>query len=112
MANIPQEVQNAKIAMVAAGIDHIVAIAEDGKIYAWGNQKLGQYGWSQEMGDNPNIAVMPKELAENGIDVANIKKLSCGYQCTAILMNDGTLHLCGLPSRTPSISTIVGALST
>lgn len=95
VANIPEEVKNAKIAMVAAGIDHIVAIGEDGKVYAWGNNKLGQFGYTQEMLDNPNIAIMPLELIENGVDVANVKKLTCGYQCTAILMNDGKLYLWG-----------------
>ena len=100
VADIPEEVRNAKIAMVAAGVDHIVAIGEDGKIYCWGHNKLGQYGTLSEAearGEtaNPNIAYMPEELAQNGVDVANVKKLTCGYQCTAILMNDGTLHLWG-----------------
>lgn len=96
VANIPDEVKNTKIAMVAAGIDHIVAIGENGKVYAWGNNKLGQYGRTQEMIDNPNIAVMPEEImVEGGIDVANVKKLTCGYQCSAILMKDGTLYMWG-----------------
>ena len=97
---IPEEVQNAKIAMVAAGIDHIVAIGEDGKIYAWGASTLGQYGTQAEFeaagrGFSPNIAYFPDELAENGVDVEHIKKLTCGYQASAILMDDGTLYLWG-----------------
>lgn len=108
VAKIPEEVKNAKIEMVAAGIDHIVAIGEDGKIYAWGNQKLGQYGYSQEMADNPNIAVMPQELVESGVDVANIKKFTCGYQCTAILMNDGTLYLWGNRHTYSNIDKFIG----
>lgn len=95
IANIPQEVRDAKIAMVAAGIDHIVAIGEDGKVYAWGNNKLGQFGRTQEMLENPNIAAIPEELLTNGVDVAHIKKLTCGYQCSAILMDDGRLYLWG-----------------
>lgn len=97
---IPQEVQDAKIAMVAAGIDHIVAIGEDGKVYCWGYSKLGQYGTASEAlarGEdlNPNIAYMPEELAENGVDVSKIRRFTCGYQCSAILMEDGTLYLWG-----------------
>lgn len=97
---IPEEVQNAKIAMVAAGIDHIVAIGEDGTVYAWGYNKLGQYGTQSQFEAagaeiSPNIAYMPEELATDGVDVANVKKLTCGYQATAILMNDGTLYLWG-----------------
>ena len=40
---IPEEVKNAKIAFVAAGQDHIIAIGEDGKFYGWGSNRFGQY---------------------------------------------------------------------
>lgn len=97
---IPEEVQNAKIEMVAAGIDHVIAIDENGKIYGWGYNKLGQFepqSWFESMGYeiSPNIAYMPEDLAVNGVDVSQVKKLTCGYQCTAILMNDGTVHIWG-----------------
>ncbi len=100
MSEIPEEVLNAKIEMVAAGIDHVIAIDENGKIYGWGYNKLGQYGTQAEaeaagQDINPNNAYMPQELADNGVDLANVKKLTCGYQTTAILMNDGTLYLWG-----------------
>ena len=108
VANIPQAVKDANIVMVAAGIDHIIAIGDDGKIYGWGNSKLGQYGYSQEFEDNPNIAAMPQELFENGVDVNNIKKLACGYQCTAVLMNDGTLHLWGNKHAYSNIEKFIG----
>ena len=38
--NIPEEVQNSKIIHVAAGSDHCVAISEEGRVYAWGNDGL------------------------------------------------------------------------
>lgn len=100
VSEIPEEVLNAKIEMVAAGIDHVIAIDENGKIYGWGYGKLGQYGteaWQREQGwdINAKSTYMSEELAENGVDLANVKKLACGYQCTAILMNDGTVHLWG-----------------
>lgn len=100
VADIPEEVQNAKIEMVAAGIDHIVAIDDKGIVHCWGYSKLGQYGTLAEAearGEtmNPNIAYMPEVLVTEGIEVSEIKKLVCGYQATAILMNDGTLYLWG-----------------
>ncbi len=100
ISEIPEEVQNDKIAMVAAGIDHIVAISESGKVYCWGAKTLGQYGTEEEViaagGDtNPNIAYFPQELADNGVDVAHVKKLTCGYQASAILMDDGKVYLWG-----------------
>lgn len=95
MKDIPQEVQDAKIVRVAAGIDHVIAIDENGKVYGWGNDRFGQYGRTQELIDNVNVAVMPEEVYNGEFDVNNIKKLVCGYQCTALLMNDGTLYLWG-----------------
>lgn len=94
VANIPEEVKNAKIAYAAAGIDHIIAIDEDGKVYAWGHNQLGQFGYFDPE-EYPNIAPMPEELLNGKIDVSNIKKVTCGYQCSAILMNDGSFYLWG-----------------
>lgn len=107
VANIPQEVQDANIVMVAAGIDHIIAIDENGKIYGWGNSRLGQYGGVTGE-ENPNIAYMPDELINGTIDVANIKKLTCGYQVSAIMMNDGTLYLWGNKNAYANIDRFVG----
>ena len=110
VADIPEEVKNTKIAMVAAGIDHIIAIGENGRVYGWGNKRMGQYGNSAEMADNPNIAMMPEELMqEGGVDVANIKKLTCGYQCSAILMKDGTLYVWGNRMTYANIDKFIGS---
>ncbi|MBR5294144.1 MAG: ABC transporter permease subunit, partial [Oscillospiraceae bacterium] len=100
VSEIPADLPQGNIAMVAAGIDHVVAIDNDGKIWCWGNKKLGQYGTEAEVlaagGEiSPNIAYFPQELADNGIELSEVKKLTCGYQASAILMNDGTLHLWG-----------------
>lgn len=94
MADIPEEVLNSKIAYVAAGIDHAIAISEEGKVYAWGANKLGQYGYFDPE-QYPNILCMPDVILNGTIDVENIRKVTCGYQCSAILMNDGTLYIWG-----------------
>ena len=94
MKDIPQEVQDANIVMVAAGIDHIIAIGDDGTIYGWGNNRFGQYDIPLDA-ESPNIITIPEELLTVGVDVNNIKRLECGYQCTAILMNDRTLYIWG-----------------
>lgn len=100
--DIPEEVQNAKIAYASAGFDHIVAIGEDGKVYAWGAWRLGQIYTeteylekANEKEPDPNIVYLPQELRDNGVDVSHIKKLSCGYQATCILMDDGSYYLWG-----------------
>ena len=94
--DIPEEVQNAKIMYVAAGIDHVVAISEEGKVYCWGYNKLGQFGYfDPENKDNANILPEPDILLNGTIDVDHVKKVTCGYQCSAILMDDGTLYIWG-----------------
>lgn len=109
VADIPEEVQNANIVMVGAGIDHIIAIDENGKVYGWGNSRLGQFGGpAAGEENNPNIAYMPEEILNGTIDVANIKKLTCGYQVSAIMMNDGTLYLWGNKNAYANIDKFVG----
>ena len=92
---VPEEVENDKIAMVAADVDHIIAISETGKIYGWGNDRFGQFGRSENSINSPTIEAMPEELYNSGIDVAHVKKLTCGYQASAILMDDGKVYIWG-----------------
>ncbi|MEE0969689.1 MAG: ABC transporter permease subunit [Clostridia bacterium] len=90
--SIPDEVKKANIVMAAAGTDHCIAIGDDGKIYAWGNYDLAQYGRDGRMlGQYPQ----PIELIEGTINVENIAQLICGTQMTAILMKDGELYAWG-----------------
>ncbi|MCR5311671.1 MAG: ABC transporter permease subunit, partial [Lachnospiraceae bacterium] len=105
---IPEEVKNAKIAMVAAGVDHIVAIGEDGKIYAWGNDRFGQFGRSENSINSNTIEAMPEELYLNGIDVKHVKKLTCGYQATAILMDDGRIYIWGNKQAYSNMDNFIG----
>lgn len=94
VSEIPSEVKNAKIEFVAAGYDHIIAIGDDGTVYAWGYSNLGQFGYFNAE-ENPSILPMPDELLNGKLDVSQIKKVTCGYQCSAILMEDGTCYLWG-----------------
>ena len=42
IANVPKELQDAKIVKAAAGQDHVIAVDEAGKLYAWGNNRHQQ----------------------------------------------------------------------
>ena len=107
IGKIPEEVKNDKIAIAAAGIDHIVAVSEAGKVYTWGHGGLGQFGYF-DPAKYPNIISEPEELMNGTIDVSNIRKLTCGYQCSAILMNDGTLYLWGNKNTYQNIEKFIG----
>ncbi len=106
MKDIPQEIKDAKIVQIAAGMDHAIAIDENGKVYAWGVNKLGQYGYF-DPAEYPTVLPMPDELLNGTIDVNNIKKVTCGYQCSAILMNDGTLYIWGNKNTYSNIDSFV-----
>jgi len=92
-AAIPEEVQNSKVAFLSAGSDHIIAITEDGKVIGWGNSNNGQYGPVASETD-PYIQ-MPDEILNGTIDPSQVEQLICGYQCTAIVMKDGTMYTWG-----------------
>lgn len=92
--DIPEEVKNANIVWVAAGLDHVIAIGDDGTYYGWGSNRFGQYAATPEVVNNPNLVPVPEEVT-NGLDPAHIKKMTCGYQASAILMDDGTLYIWG-----------------
>lgn len=108
--NVPEEVTNANIVYAAAGSDHCVVIGDDGTMYAWGEYDNGQFG------DQGRMAAMceylqPKELMNGKVDVANVKQLICGNQVTALLMNDGTLHVWGnTASSGQNVSSVYKAL--
>ena len=107
MKNIPDEVKEANIQWIAAGIDHAVAIDDKGKVYAWGANTLGQYG-RFDPDKYPDLVSMPDELIDGTIDVANIKKMTCGYQATAILMNDGSAYIWGNKKAYTNLTSFMG----
>ena len=92
-AAFPEEVANGEVAHVAAGSDHIIAITTDGKVIGWGNNNNGQYG-AVTNPDDPYIQ-MPEELLNGTIDASQVQQLICGYQCTALIMKDGTMYTWG-----------------
>lgn len=50
---------HAKIKQIACGLDHNLALAEDGKVYGWGSAMFGQLGLG--LSENPVIAE-PQEI--------------------------------------------------
>ncbi|MDO5435152.1 MAG: ABC transporter permease subunit [Clostridia bacterium] len=108
LADIPQEVKDANIVLVAAGLDHIIAFGDDGKYYGWGSNRFAQYERTETVLENPNLEPVPEIIANGGIDVTQIKKLKCGYQATALLMNDGTLYVWGNKQAYSNMNWFIG----
>ena len=105
---IPDEVRNAKIAFVAAGQDHAIAIGEDGKFYGWGSNRFGQYAVNDMVLNNPNLEPVPDAVLNGELDVSHIKKVAGGYQASAILMDDGTLYIWGNKQSYSNMDKFIG----
>ena len=78
VAEIPQEVQESVITVVAAGNDHVVALSADNRIFVWGNTRLGQ-------GD------FPEALKNAG----RVVQIAAGNQCSAAVDENGRAYLWG-----------------
>ena len=83
LAEIPDEVVNAKIVQVAAGSDHIVALDDKGAVYAWGYSRLGQ-------------TRLPAEIQSNNrMHEFGVKSIYASDQFSAALTDDGRLFFWG-----------------
>ena len=89
----PDEIQPGKVAHASAGSDHIIAITTDGKVVGWGNSSTGQFGVKKQESDP--YTQMPDELLNGTIDTSKVKQLICGYQATALVMEDGKMYMWG-----------------
>ncbi|MDO5300308.1 MAG: ABC transporter permease subunit [Clostridia bacterium] len=77
LADVPEDVQKADIALLAVGSNHAIAVDSSGKIYGWGSNRLGQLDFPRK------------------IDEYQIKQLVAGNNYSALLDVDGTLVLWG-----------------
>ncbi len=78
---------------IACGYYHSAAIKGDGTLWAWGNNEEGQLGigtdWNIDGGEaNRNL---PTQIETNGKWVS----VSCGWDHTAAIKDDGTLWIWG-----------------
>ena len=94
MAKFPAEIKDNNVAFATAGSDHIIAITTDGKVVGWGNKTNGQYG-ALKAGDEQFYIQMPDVLLNGTINASNVQQLVAGYQCTALVMKDGTMYAWG-----------------
>ena len=93
MADIPEEIEEGKVAYAAAGRDHAIVITTEGKIIGWGDKALAQYGINTDTA-NPALVSMPEELVNGTIDVSKVDSLTCGSQVT-VLVYDGKIYAWG-----------------
>ena len=64
-----------KLVQISAGLDHVVALTEDGEIVTWGNDRMG-------------LGSIPAELRMG----ETVKEIFAGYQISLALTEDGRLY--------------------
>ncbi len=106
----PEEIKPGKVAFAAAGSDHIIVITTDGKVVGWGNGTRGQFGTVSET-DLETCIQMPDVLLNGTINPDDVQQLSCGYQCTALVMKDGTMYMWGNTKAMLSLKEFVNKYS-
>ena len=90
LGEIPQTVKDEGAAAVSAGKDHIIAVTKTGQVVGWGDRSCGQYGYDEVL----NAIPMDKEL-QKGVDAGKIRALSCGYQASGLVTEDGKAYVWG-----------------
>ena len=78
-----------KVKAVSCGSDHTVIITEDGNLYSFGYNLVGQLG----LGGESNRVVATVVSVPDDLKV---KAVSCGADHTAIITEDGNLHSFGI----------------
>lgn len=99
MKKLPARLRTEKTAFLAAGKDHAIAVTTGGEVIGWGDKSCGQYGGEQVL----NAIPMPTELI-GGVDAANVKQLVCGYQTSALIMQDGKGYFWGNTNTARNLS--------
>lgn len=79
LKNFPKSLRGKKFVDVAAGIDHIVALTDDNKLIAWGNNRLKQTEINEDI----------------EFDQGKIVYITAGYQISAAVMDNGNAYIWG-----------------
>ncbi len=102
LKKIPAQVAAEGAVAVAAGKDHCIAVTKSGQIVGWGEKDSGQYGVEERL----NALPMPKSLL-GGVNPAQVRSLSCGYQATALVTTDGRGYLWGNVNTVKNLPSMV-----
>ncbi|HQB30185.1 MAG TPA: hypothetical protein PLO86_05410, partial [Syntrophales bacterium] len=77
---------------VAAGLDHTVALKDDGTVWAWGGNGSGQLGDNTTTARNTPVQV----VGPGGVGLlTGVRAVATRYRHTVVLKNDGTVWAWG-----------------
>ena len=89
---IDEDTNLENIVKIASGTDHVIALANDGKVYAWGSNGYGQLG--QNNTESSNYAKIV--LGTDGVSyLNNIVDISASAWGTVVLDKNGNVYVWG-----------------
>lgn len=103
--DIPDVVKKEGVLQAAAGKDHIIAVTKTGKIVGFGDDSCGQYGGGEILNAIPMPSILLSAVAPESVSF-----LSCGYQASALTMQDGRAYVWGNKNTVRNLSDFVGML--
>ena len=92
ISNKENELKGKKIISISAGENHTVALDEEGKVYAWGNNEYGQLGDGTTTNSPLPICISDKE---NELKGKRIISISAGEAHTVALDEEGKVYTWG-----------------
>ena len=92
ISNKENELKGKKIISISAGEAHTVAIDEEGKVYTWGNNEVGQLGDGTTTNSVLPICISDKE---NELKGKRIVDISAGYGHTVAIDEEGKAYAWG-----------------
>ncbi|OEF98131.1 RCC1 domain-containing protein [Desulfuribacillus alkaliarsenatis] len=88
-AVIPEKIPNfTNVKTLATGSDHIIALKNDGTVWGWGRNNMGQLG----QGHTEPHFISPVQIS--GLD--NVKEIYAGNNFSMVVKTDGTVYSWGL----------------
>lgn len=91
-----KELSALKIKQIAAGANHLLALAQDGEVYAWGCGEQGQLG-RRILERHKLLALQPTRITPRRHRThGGIISLTCGSYHSFLLAADGTVFAVGL----------------
>ena len=83
--------------IIAAGGSFIYARDDQGRVWCWGHNELGQLGRGNRAQSNKKIYEF--ESRTPGLDILEIRDIVCGCDYSYFLMNDGSIYGVGTGSN-------------
>ncbi len=81
-----------RIKMISCGFNHSLALTENGQVFSWGPNLVGQLG----IGDTVDSMIPQLVIVENkNKNNVFIEKVSCGQQYSLLLSSDGDIYVFG-----------------